>query len=216
VLVTAALAIELTSWLLLKRAKQVAQNRRALERSGERIREGSRSLPPMFRRHPCLVTACALVVPSAPSVLAAAFASGARPGFMLIALALSVLTQGAFFVVHWSRIGAGLRWLTWVACTVPALLGLIALLTALDFAAAGRPWSGVAVAAAFVVPTMTSLSSVRGPSAVSLSLRDAAVWLEVADAVNSRRRALRRLDELTGSASDGDEALLLEWLQRSR
>lgn len=213
-IVVVALAVELSSWILLSRQRQLEQNQHEIERSRQRIRRAAGSLRDRFRKRPVLASVGAIAVSAAPSLFLAVVAPDASPLFAPFVLGLVLGAHGAFLLVHSARVAEGLRWLAWMLSIVPTVFGLLVALSGLQLIAEDRPVAGAAVLSSFVMVAVVELCA-WNPATSVLSLRHLAVRLELAEALASHRRALRRAAALAEGEDSSDESALLDWLRRS-
>lgn len=213
IVIIVSLAVELSSGILLRRQRQLEQNQRVVDRSRTRIRRAVLALDDPLRKHPIRSTVAAIVITALPSLILAALTPGGRWSFVPYVLGLVLFAHVAFLLVHYARVADGLRWLSWIMVIVPVVYGLMIVLRALELIAAGLPWAGAAVLSSFLVVAIANLSA-RGAVRTVLSLRHLAVRVELAEAVASRRRALRRRSALAAEHDAVDESALLAWLQR--
>ncbi|MFJ4296840.1 hypothetical protein [Curtobacterium sp. NPDC089689] len=209
-----ALAVETSSWMLLSRRRQLEQNQRELERSRERIRQAAEPLRDPLRKRPVLASVGAIAVSAAPSLCLAVAAPGASPLFAPLVVGLVLGAHGAFLFVHYARVAEGLRWLAWILPILPTVFGSLVVLSGLQLIAVDRPVAGAAVLSSFLMVALVELCAWH-PALSVLSLRHLAVRLELAEALASRRKALRRAVALAKGEDSSDESALLDWLRRS-
>jgi len=165
-----ALAIELSSWILLSRQRQLEQNQRAIDRSRMRIRQAVSALDRRSRKHPILSSVGAVVITAMPSLLLAVLSPGAEWLFVPFVLGLVLGTHVTFLIVEYARVAEGLRWLSWTLMIVPAVFGLLIVLSGLQLIAAGLPLAGAAVLSSFLVVAVANLFA-PGTARTALSLR---------------------------------------------
>jgi hypothetical protein len=218
VVITTGLAIELTSWVLLSRALQVEQNLIALERSRARLRSLGAGMRGSARRGWSLTVLIPVLVPAVPSVVLSLLGNDRSMSLVLALVLATVMSQGSFGLVFWSRLTGLPGIVRWTTPAVVAFVGFWALITTLYLAVTDHGLQAVATLLAFVVPLMLNLASDIGRSAIPLTLKPLIARIEYVDAVLARRASLQRLERLTApdhDRNDDEDQQLLDWLQRT-